>query len=418
MSGAPPAPRPPGTGLSTRSGQAVAADSDSRAAMSKAARGRASRSDVGPHRREPRGVVEQAVDLVGEHRQVVAADRRPFLQQVVGVPLLLAGDRVDDHEDEAAGQGLGGGQAARACRRRGRTRPCTRPSRSVKPTTLSVTAELGAASPGACDVELGLAAPRSARRSPRPGPGARARRATSSASSIGPTPNPPAETRIVVRSGSRPCFSRISALSFGSAKTGSIGMPDDGDLSRPGRPAPPGGRGSRRSRRSSARSGGRATCAWTSKSVTTIACRVASFSFDFSHEMISAGRKCVQIAISGWYGSSSLTNGRVLSLSNASLPALVLPGLVEVVVEPAEDLRRPVDHLDVRLGVEACGRAGWCTRACRRCGPPRRPRSRRRRARSPARPGGGPPRRTPTGSRLGRASSPSPRAAVVKGPGD
>ena len=60
----------------------------------------------------------------------------------------------------------------------------------------------------------------------------------------------------------------------------------------------------------------------------------------------------MQIAISGWYDSSSLTNGRVLSFSNASLQAVVLPGLVEVVVEPAEDLRHPVDHLDVRLGVQ------------------------------------------------------------------
>ena len=44
---------------------------------------------------------------------VVAADRRPFFEEVVAVAFLLAGDRVDDHEGQAAGQGLGGGQAPR-----------------------------------------------------------------------------------------------------------------------------------------------------------------------------------------------------------------------------------------------------------------------------------------------------------------
>ena len=44
--------------------------------------------------------------------------------------------------------------------------------------------------------------------------------------STGPTPNPPAETRIVNASSARPCFRRIARASFGSAKTGSIGMPE------------------------------------------------------------------------------------------------------------------------------------------------------------------------------------------------
>ena len=44
--------------------------------------------------------------------------------------------------------------------------------------------------------------------------------------STGPTPKPPAETRIVVRSGARPCFARMARASFGTANTGSIGIPD------------------------------------------------------------------------------------------------------------------------------------------------------------------------------------------------
>src|SRR5206468_830305 len=68
---------------------------------------------IGAERRESRGVVEQAVDLVGEGRRVVAPDRRPLLEQVVAVPLLLPGDRVDDHEGEAPREGLRGGEAAR-----------------------------------------------------------------------------------------------------------------------------------------------------------------------------------------------------------------------------------------------------------------------------------------------------------------
>ena len=47
-----------------------------------------------------------------------------------------------------------------------------------------------------------------------------------------PTPNPPQERSIVVRSGASPCFRRISFLSFCRAKTGSIGMPLTVILSR------------------------------------------------------------------------------------------------------------------------------------------------------------------------------------------
>ena len=66
---------------------------------------------IRPHRRQSRRIVEQPIDLPGERRQVVAPDRHAGLEEVVGVPLLLAGDGVDDHQREAARQGLGAGQA-------------------------------------------------------------------------------------------------------------------------------------------------------------------------------------------------------------------------------------------------------------------------------------------------------------------
>ena len=58
---------------------------------------------AGLHGGEARGVVEEAVELVGEHRQVVTADGDALFEEVVGVPLLLAGDGVDDREDEPLG---------------------------------------------------------------------------------------------------------------------------------------------------------------------------------------------------------------------------------------------------------------------------------------------------------------------------
>jgi hypothetical protein len=74
---------------------------------------------VGP--REPPGIrahfgqarrgVEEPVDLPRRHREVVAPDRYPGFEEVVGVPLLLAGDRADDLQGELAGQSLGARKA-------------------------------------------------------------------------------------------------------------------------------------------------------------------------------------------------------------------------------------------------------------------------------------------------------------------
>jgi hypothetical protein len=56
-------------------------------------------------------------------------------------------------------------------------------------------------------------------------------------------------------------------------------------------------------------------------------CFVSMRSFARSHEMISAGRKCVQTTASGWYSFSILTKGRVFSLSSASLRRSFFHGL-------------------------------------------------------------------------------------------
>ena len=66
--------------------------------------------------------------------------------------------------------------------------------------------------------------------------------------------------------------------------------------------------------------------AWTSRSVTTTAFMMFTCFSRLSHEMISDGRKWVQIATSGWYLSRNLMNGTVLSLSNASRTFSFLPG--------------------------------------------------------------------------------------------
>ena len=66
---------------------------------------------IRPHRRQSRRIAEQPIDLPGERREVVAADRHVRLEEMVGVPLLLAGDGMDDHQREAARQGLGAREA-------------------------------------------------------------------------------------------------------------------------------------------------------------------------------------------------------------------------------------------------------------------------------------------------------------------
>ena len=69
--------------------------------------------------------------------------------------------------------------------------------------------------------------------------------------------------------------------------------------------------------------------------------------------MISAGRKCVQTAISGWYCSMSLTNGRVLSFSKRLLKPIVVPWPIAVIVEPAEDLGHFFHHIDIGFRVKS-----------------------------------------------------------------
>src|SRR5262249_51158964 len=51
-------------------------------------------------------VVHQGVDLIGQRRQIVAADRDPFFKQMIGVAFLLARYRVDDDQHQSPSQGL------------------------------------------------------------------------------------------------------------------------------------------------------------------------------------------------------------------------------------------------------------------------------------------------------------------------
>lgn len=67
--------------------------------------------------------------------------------------------------------------------------------------------------------------------------------------------------------------------------------------------------------------------AWTSKSVTTVARRHRIFAFLRIQAMISAGRKWVHTATSGWYSCISLANGRVLSFSKANFVGRFFQGL-------------------------------------------------------------------------------------------
>ena len=51
---------------------------------------------IRPHRGQPRRIAEQPVDLPGKRRQVVAPNRRSGLEEIIGIPLFLAGDGVDN----------------------------------------------------------------------------------------------------------------------------------------------------------------------------------------------------------------------------------------------------------------------------------------------------------------------------------
>ena len=68
--------------------------------------------------------------------------------------------------------------------------------------------------------------------------------------------------------------------------------------------------------------------------------------------MISAGRKWVETAQSGLLPLEEADEPRGVQLVEGQPEALVLPGLVEVVVEPAEHLGRAVDQVEVGLGVD------------------------------------------------------------------
>ncbi len=114
----------------------------------------------------------------------------------------------------------------------------------------------------------------------------------------GPTPNPPAETRIVNRPSSSPCLRRIARLSLRTAKTGSIGMPE---TVVSGSATPSAFRWTLVSSRATkyCSACGQSHMACTSKSVTTTEFKTLIFPAPFSQEMIPDGRKWVQIATSG-----------------------------------------------------------------------------------------------------------------------
>src|SRR6185295_8220890 len=71
------------------------------------------RAGGAPHHVEPRGAFEQLEDLIVEHVQGPRLDGAAVLQHVVGVALLLAGDRGEDDHGELLGQALRDGEAAR-----------------------------------------------------------------------------------------------------------------------------------------------------------------------------------------------------------------------------------------------------------------------------------------------------------------
>ena len=58
------------------------------------------------------GVVEEAVDLVGQGREFVALHGDALFEQVVAVAVLLAGNGRDDDHGQSGGEAFGGGQAA------------------------------------------------------------------------------------------------------------------------------------------------------------------------------------------------------------------------------------------------------------------------------------------------------------------
>ena len=68
---------------------------------------------VAAHQHQLAGLFDQTVDLVGQGGQVVAPDGDALLEEMIGVALFLAGDRVDDDHGQSLGQCLRRGQPAR-----------------------------------------------------------------------------------------------------------------------------------------------------------------------------------------------------------------------------------------------------------------------------------------------------------------
>jgi len=81
--------------------------------MSWAARGRASRRALARMAAKRSRSSEQAVDLVGEHGQVIAADRRSFLEQVVEFRSSWPGIGLTTTKTSPARSALGGRQTSR-----------------------------------------------------------------------------------------------------------------------------------------------------------------------------------------------------------------------------------------------------------------------------------------------------------------
>jgi len=64
------------------------------------------------HAREAGGVFQQAGDFPRGGRQIVAANRGAFFEQVIGVAFFLAGNRFNEGHGKSAGERFGSGEAA------------------------------------------------------------------------------------------------------------------------------------------------------------------------------------------------------------------------------------------------------------------------------------------------------------------
>ena len=80
--------------------------------------------------------------------------------------------------------------------------------------------------------------------------------------------------------------------------------------------------------------------------------RTLTFPSAFNEEIIPEGRKCVQIATSGWYRRRKRIQWISVESIKRQANGIVLGGVVEMIIQPPQNLGGIVNQVDIGFGIE------------------------------------------------------------------